>query len=122
MVRDLNFPIKIVPVPTVREPDGLALSSRNQRLTAEERRAAPILFQSLRTGQGLIASGERDAAKVKAAALAVIDREPLVKLEYFEAVDEQMRPVDQIQSDVRLAVAAWLGSTRLIDNVLCRVA
>lgn len=122
MVRDLNFPINIVPVPTVREHDGLALSSRNQRLTAEERRAAPILFQALSEGQRLVASGERQAAKVKAAAVAAMCREPLVKLEYFETVDEQMQPVENIEGDVRLAVAAWVGSTRLIDNVFCRIA
>jgi len=122
MTCDLNFPIEIVPVATVREHDGLALSSRNQRLTADERKAAPILFQALSEGRHLIASGERQPAKVKAAALAVIGREPLVKVEYFEAVDERMQPVEKIQDDVRLAVAAWLGPTRLIDNVLCRVA
>jgi pantoate--beta-alanine ligase len=105
----------------VREGDGLALSSRNQRLTVEERRAAPILFQALSEGQRLVVSGERQAAKVKAAALAVIGREPLVKVEYFETVDERMQPVEHIQGDVRLAVAAWLGSTRLIDNVFCRI-
>ncbi|HEX6546123.1 MAG TPA: pantoate--beta-alanine ligase [Bryobacteraceae bacterium] len=122
MVRDLNFPIEIVPVPTVREQDGLALSSRNQRLTAEERAAAPILFRALSEGRRFIESGEREAAKVKAVALGVIAREPLVKVEYFEAVDERMQPVERIQGDVRLAVAAWLGSTRLIDNVLCPIA
>ena len=122
MTRDLNFPVEIVPVPTVREHDGLALSSRNQRLTADERKAAPILFQALSEGRRLIERGERQPAKVKAAALAVIGQEPLVRVEYFEAVDERMQPVTEIQDDVRLAAAAWLGSTRLIDNVLCRVA
>jgi pantoate--beta-alanine ligase len=122
MTHDLNFPIEIVPVATVREPDGLALSSRNRRLAADERKAAPILFQALSAGQRSIASGERRSAKVKAAALEMISREPLVKVEYFEAVDERMQPVEEIQDDVRLAVAAWLGPTRLIDNVLCRVA
>jgi pantoate--beta-alanine ligase len=106
----------------VREHDGLALSSRNQRLTADERRAAPILFRALSEGRRLIASGERQPAKVKAEALAMIGRESLVKVEYLEAVDERMQPVKDIQDDVRLAVAAWLGPTRLIDNVLCRVA
>lgn len=120
MTRDLNFAIEIVPVPTVREPDGLAMSSRNERLAAEERKAAPILFQALTEGKRLILSGERQAAKIKQASLAVIAREPLVKVEYFEAVDGRMQPVEQIRGDVRLAVAAWLGSTRLIDNVLCR--
>jgi pantoate--beta-alanine ligase len=122
MVRDLNFPIEIVPVATVREHDGLALSSRNQRLTSDERKAAPILFEALSESKRLILSGERQVAKVKQAALAVIGREPLVKVEYFEAADEQMQPVGEIQDEVRLLVAAWLGSTRLIDNVLCRVA
>ena len=121
MVRDLNFPVEIVSVATVREPDGLALSSRNQRLAPAERRAAPILFRALTEGQRLIAGGERQAPAVKAAMLRILEREPAARVEYLEVVDARMQPVDRIPADVRLAAAVWFGSTRLIDNLLCRI-
>jgi pantoate--beta-alanine ligase len=119
MTAELNLPVRIVPVPTVREPDGLALSSRNQRLTAEERRAAPVLYRALRAAEARIRAGSR-AADASHAALEVIAEEPLVRVEYLEVVDaDEMTPVQEIAGPVRVAVAAWLGSTRLIDNVLC---
>jgi pantoate--beta-alanine ligase len=120
MVHDLNFPIRIVPVPTVREADGLALSSRNTRLSPEQRSAAPALFQALREGERLIAAGERDPGVVKAAIIELLRKEPALELEYLEVVDERMQPVTVISTDVRLAAAVWAGSTRLIDNLLCR--
>jgi len=122
MVRDLNFAVEIVPVPTVREADGLALSSRNRRLTPEQRRIAPILYRALTEGQRSIESGERQAAKVKAAVLNILESEPALRTEYAEIVDPRMQPVDSISADVRLVAAVWVGSTRLIDNLLCRTA
>ena len=122
MVRDLNFAVDIVPVATVREPDGLALSSRNRRLTPQQRRMAPTLFRALIEGQRSIAGGERQAAKVKATVLHVLESEPGVRVEYFEIVDPRMQPVDYIPVDVRLVAAVWCGSTRLIDNVRCGTA
>jgi pantoate--beta-alanine ligase len=120
MVRDLNLPVEIAPVPTVRDSDGLALSSRNKHLSVEERRVAPILFQALLVAQGLIATGTTDPAVVKAAASAVLAQQPAVRLEYLEVVDpEEMQPVGHIAGPVRVAAAVWLGSTRLIDNMLC---
>ncbi len=122
MVRDLNLPVEIVPVPTVREADGLALSSRNKRLSAEERKAAPILFQALLVAQKLIAAGSTDPAEVKAAGLAVLGQQPGARAEYFEVVEpEEMQPVERIKGPVRVAGAIWLGSTRLIDNMLCEL-
>jgi pantoate--beta-alanine ligase len=119
MVRDLNLPVEIVPAPTVREPDGLALSSRNQHLNPEERRAAPVLYQALSEARRTIEDGATDPEHVKQAASAVLAQEPLVRIEYLEVVDpEEMQPVDQIAGPVRVAVAAWLGTTRLIDNVM----
>lgn len=118
MVSDLNVPVEIVAVPTVREPDGLAMSSRNQHLSAEERRIAPLLYQALTRGIAAIEAGERDAAAVKQEALALLAAEPAIRVEYLELVDpETMTPVEVIGEDVLFAAAIWLGRTRLIDNL-----
>jgi pantoate--beta-alanine ligase len=120
MVRDLNLTVEIVPVATARESDGLALSSRNKHLGTEERKVAPILFQSLLVAQKLIASGTANPAEVRGAALAVLGQQPLARVEYLEIVDPgDMQPVERIAGPVRVAAAVWLGSTRLIDNMLC---
>ncbi|HSW50611.1 MAG TPA: pantoate--beta-alanine ligase [Bryobacteraceae bacterium] len=120
MTRDLNLPLEVIPVPTVREPDGLAMSSRNRLLTAEEREAAPAVFQALLAAQRVIALGAVDPMEVKAEALAVLSGQPRAKVEYLEVVDpEDMQPVRDISGAVRVAAAVWLGSTRLIDNMLC---
>ncbi len=119
MTRNLNLPVAVIGVPTVREPDGLALSSRNARLNGEERRIAPALYQALQLAEKRIAGGERQPEKIKLEALAALQR-PEIRVEYFEIVDpDEMQPVDQIDRPVRVAVAAWIGATRLIDNVLC---
>ena len=118
MVRDLAIPIEIVVCPTVREPDGLAMSSRNVRLDADARRQAPAIKQALDAAQGLIASGERDASVVAAAAkqrLADAGIEP----EYCDVVSPvDLTPVHVIQHDVLVAIAARVGGVRLIDNTL----
>ncbi|HZT34140.1 MAG TPA: pantoate--beta-alanine ligase [Bryobacteraceae bacterium] len=120
MVADLNMPVEIVPVATVRDPDGLAVSSRNRRLSPEERRAAPALFQALQAAAQAVASGARSAAEAKAAALAVLEACPEIRVEYLEVVDPAtMAPVEQISGPVRIAAAVWLGATRLIDNLYC---
>jgi pantoate--beta-alanine ligase len=117
MVEDLNVPVEIVGVPTVRETDGLALSSRNQRLSREERAAAPQLYQALQNAATRIAEGVRDAAEVKRSALSAISN-PLIRPEYLEIVDPLwVEPVERIAGPVRIAVAAYLGLTRLIDNL-----
>ena len=119
---DLNLPVEVIAVPTVREEDGLALSSRNRRLSAAERKIAPLLFAALEAARRQIARGERDPAVVTREALAILEREPAFRVEYLDVVDAQrMQPVRIIEGDVRVAAAAWLGSTRLIDNVLCRL-
>jgi pantoate--beta-alanine ligase len=120
MVRDLNVPVEIAPVATVRDSDGLAISSRNRHLSSAERKIAPILFQALLVAQKLIATGTTDADQVKAAACAVLAQQPSVKLEYLDVVDpDEMQPVASVAGPVRVAAAVWLGSTRLIDNMLC---
>jgi pantoate--beta-alanine ligase len=109
-------------VPTVREPDGLAMSSRNRHLSAAERTSAAVLYQALREASGLIDAGERDAGVMKKAAASRIGATPGVRLEYFDIVDpEDMQPVSRIGGPVRAAGAIWVGSTRLIDNILCSV-
>jgi len=117
MVADFNVPVTIVGVPTVREADGLALSSRNMRLSARERALAPRLYQALRTASDLIAAGATDAGSVKSAAATVIGRDDLLRLEYLEIVDADVQPVETITGPVLVAGALWVGSTRLIDNL-----
>jgi pantoate--beta-alanine ligase len=120
MVADLNMPVSIVAVPTVREPDGLALSSRNERLTPEQRRAAPAIYAALQLAARRISEGVRDANAVKETALTRLAEEPQLRPEYLEVVDaETMQPVSNVSGRVCVAAAAWLGTTRLIDNVLC---
>jgi pantoate--beta-alanine ligase len=119
MVEDLNLPVTVVGAPIVREPSGLAMSSRNQRLSAEDRAVAATLFRSLQFAGLLIGAGARDAGEVKSQALALLASEPRIRVEYFEIVDpEEMQPVGEIAGPVRIAAAIWVGSTRLIDNVL----
>jgi len=120
MVADLNLPVTIVEVPTVREPDGLALSSRNQHLTPGERRIAPMLNRALRVARQAIAAGATAPEGVKNEALRILSQAPEIRLEYLEIVDPgTMQPVAAISGPVRVALAAWIGNTRLIDNLLC---
>jgi len=118
MVRDLSMPVEIRVCPTVREEDGLAVSSRNTYLSPEERKAATVLYRALGHGKALIESGERDAARVRGAMRELIESEPLARVDYCEVVDaESLAPVSYIEGNVLLAVAAYFGSTRLIDNM-----
>ncbi|WP_075720775.1 pantoate--beta-alanine ligase [Roseburia sp. 499] len=119
MVRDLNFDITIVGCPIVREADGLALSSRNTYLNAEERKAALILNKSLTIGKEMIEAGEKDVEKVREAITKSLQTEPLAKIDYVEIVNsENMEPMEQINSSVLVAIAVYIGKTRLIDNVM----
>jgi pantoate--beta-alanine ligase len=119
MVRDLDLPVKVVACPTVREADGLALSSRNVRLGREERAQAPVLHRALVEARRLVARGERDAGALRAAVLAVIAEAPLARVDYAEIVGaEDLKPVREISGKCLVAVAAWFGETRLIDNMV----
>jgi pantoate--beta-alanine ligase len=119
MVRDLNFAVEIVTCPIVREPDGLAMSSRNAYLDGEERRHALVLQRSLQETRQRFQAGERTAARLIAAAMEVLARVPQVALDYFEIVDpETLDPVEQVSQRTLVAVAAYVGSTRLIDNTV----
>ncbi len=118
MVRDLNMDLEIVPVPIVREPDGLAMSSRNTYLNQEERKAATCLYRALKEAVRLYEEGERDAAKIREAARKVIEAEPLAKIDYVEVVDpETFKPVERVEKGTLVALAVFVGPARLIDNV-----
>jgi pantoate--beta-alanine ligase len=119
MVSDLNIDVEIVRGPTVREPDGLAMSSRNSYLTDEERRDAPVLYQALERGRALYAEGERDAAKVLDEMRALIESRPSAEVQYVVAVDSHtLDAVDVLGPGTMLALAVFFGSTRLIDNAV----
>jgi pantoate--beta-alanine ligase len=120
MVADLNVPVTIAPVPTVREADGLALSSRNQHLSAPERALAPSLFRALTVVREAVALGETDAKAVKRRAAEAIPTDERLRLEYLELVDPwTFQPIETVTGPVVAAGALWVGKTRLIDNVLC---
>jgi pantoate--beta-alanine ligase len=119
MARDLSFPVEIVACPTVREPDGLAMSSRNARLTPEQREAAGCLFLALSEGAELARSGERDAARIVAAMAREIGATREARLDYAAVVDEAtFGEVGRIEAPARALVAAAFGEVRLIDNLL----
>jgi pantoate--beta-alanine ligase len=118
MVRDLDMPVDVLGCPTVREIDGLALSSRNALLPLEERRAAPILFEALSGAASLVRKGERSGDVVRADMARRIGSEPLARLDYVSLVEEETwADVSVIQGPVRALVAASFGPVRLIDNL-----
>lgn len=122
MVEDLNFDIEIVVCPTVREEDGLAMSSRNIYLQPEERKAATVLYRSLRLAEEMVRGGEREARAVISAVRELLDAEPLVEPEYVEVVNwHLLQPVERLQGEVLVALAARVGRARLIDNVLLKI-
>jgi pantoate--beta-alanine ligase len=119
MVRDLNMPVTIEVCPIVREPDGLAISSRNGYLSAQERKSALVLHRSLMRVQKLFESGERDSASLISAAKHEFASAPAVRLDYIEIVDpETLEPETALTKPTLVAVAAFVGQTRLIDNIL----
>lgn len=118
MVRDLSFPVEVVACPTVRERDGLAMSSRNAYLTAEERAAAPVVHRALQAGRSAILAGERDPAAVRELMAHIIEAEPLAELDYAEVVDaDSFTFPDRLSGNLRLLAAVRFGRARLIDNV-----
>ncbi len=119
MVRDLNFPVDLVVCPTVREPDGLALSSRNAYLSPEERKAATVLYRALSAARKKYDSGERDAESLRTIMREVVSLEPLAREQYISAADpETLEELQKIDSAVLLSLAVRIGKTRLIDNFL----
>jgi len=119
MVADLNFDLKIIPVPTVREPDGLAMSSRNAYLKADERERALALSRALKAAGEAVRSGARSADELQRIALGVLNQTPGVNVEYVAAVDANtLQPMTTLDRPVVVAIAARVGTTRLIDNMV----
>ncbi len=117
MASDLSFPVDVIGCPIVREPDGLAMSSRNVYMSPEHRAAAPVLRRALDAGAAAVQAGERSAERVRAVMRQVVETEPLAVLDYVEVADPStLRPVEVASPEVRLFVAAQLGAARLIDN------
>ena len=123
MIRDLNLPVEIVECPTVREPDGLAMSSRNRRLNPAGRRAAPAIHRALRAAAALAAGGEASAAALAGTARRVLAEQPEVRVQYLEVVDPAtFEAVDSVSGHALVVVAAHVGSVRLIDNCIVGTA
>ena len=119
MVRDLDFPVEIVAVPTVREPDGLAMSSRNTYLSLRERSAATVLYKALTRARELHLEGEQDAEVLRAAMFDILASEPLALADYVSVADpETLEEMALVESDAMASLAVRIGRTRLIDNVL----
>jgi len=119
MVADLNMPLEIVTVPTVREPDGLAMSSRNIYLNSEQRQAATVLYQALTLAEKLWAQGERDAEQIRQQIIALIQKQPLVEIDYVSIADnETLDELDTVSPPALVSLAVRIGKTRLIDNIV----
>ena len=119
MVKDLNFDIEIIGCPIIRESDGLAKSSRNTYLNAEERSAALCLSRSLKIGKEMIENGEKEAQAVKNAIISEIEKEPLAKIDYVEIVDlDNLESTNRTDVGILCAMAVYIGKTRLIDNFI----
>ncbi len=122
MVKDLNYDIEVLVVPTVREKDGLAMSSRNVYLNSKEREEAPVLYRALKLAEGLIRNGERDAKRVKGAMRSLIREESEGRIDYIEIVDtNRLEPVKKLKGEVLIALAVYFGKARLIDNIIVKV-
>jgi len=121
MTKDLDFPVAIVVCPTVREADGLAMSSRNAYLNAEERQAATVLFRALSAAKTAFEEGERDAEKLRQVVRETVASEPLATLQYVSCADyETLQELERVERKALLSMAVFMGKTRLIDNFVLR--
>jgi len=119
MTRDLNFPIEIVVGPTLRESDGLAMSSRNTYLDPDERKAATVLFRALNAAKAAYLSGERDGDALRAAMRQTIEAQPRARLAYVSCADPRtLQELDKVEQGALLSMAVFIGKTRLIDNLI----
>jgi pantoate--beta-alanine ligase len=123
LVQDLNFPVRIISAPTVREPDGLAMSSRNVYLSPTQRAQSTVLYKSLQRAKALIESGERDAKRVIAEMERVIATASEAKIDYIEIVRvSDLQPIEKLDGLVLIALAVYFGKARLIDNIILDVS
>ena len=119
MVADLNMNLEIVAVPTMREPDGLAMSSRNTYLNPEQRQAATVLYRALTMAQELWSQGEKDAAKIRRQMVDLIRKEPLATIDYVSIADnDTLEELDKVKPQALVSMSVRIGNTRLIDNVV----
>ena len=119
MVKDLNMNLEIVVCPTIREPDGLAMSSRNTYLNAEQRKGAHVLYQALQKAREMVGEGEKSVAEIRLEMTAMINKEPLANIEYISFADnETLKEVHRIKPPVLVSMAVKFGKTRLIDNTV----
>ncbi len=119
MTRDLNYPIEIVVCPTVREADGLAMSSRNVYLSPAERQAATVLYRALRAAEQAYRAGERNAERLRAVMRQVLESEPLARVQYVSCADfDTLQELDEVRGKALLSMAVFIGNTRLIDNIV----
>jgi pantoate--beta-alanine ligase len=121
LTRDLNFPIEIVVAPTVREADGLAMSSRNVKLDENERKAATVLYRALQTAKKAYEGGERDGSALRNVMEETIQSEPLAKVQYISCADRMtLQELDEVKDGALLSMAVFVGKTRLIDNIVIK--
>ena len=119
MVKDLNMNLEVIACPTIREPDGLAMSSRNSYLKPDERKAAPVLYQSLKLAEKLYSEGERNAEKIRREMMSLIQQQPAADIDYISIADnETLDEVDEITRPVLVSLAVKIGKPRLIDNLI----
>jgi pantoate--beta-alanine ligase len=119
MVADLDMNLEVIAVPTVREPDGLAMSSRNSYLNPEERKAAVVLYEALKLAQELLSGGERDAPAIRRQMTELIQKQPLAEIDYISIADaETLDELDEVKPPALVSLAVKIGKTRLIDNVV----
>lgn len=122
MVKDLNYDINILIGPIIREPDGLAKSSRNRYLSNQQRKDALVLNRSLLSAEQMIKNGSRDAEPIKQNMIKIINSVSLAKIDYIELVDTgNLKPVNKLKGEILIAVAVWIGKARLIDNVILKI-
>lgn len=123
MVKDLDLPLKIRVLPTVREEDGLAMSSRNSYLTPEERKKAPVLYRSLKKAEEMIKGGEKDAGRVREEMKKMIDAVGITRIDYIAIVNPRnLEDLEKIEGEVLVAIAVRFASARLIDNLILGTA
>jgi pantoate--beta-alanine ligase len=121
MAAELDMGIEVITLPTVREPDGLAMSSRNSYLSEEERKAAAVLHKSLRLAEDLYSQGEKDARKIKEEMRRLIDKEPLTRIDNISIADNRtLEELDKIKPPTLVSLAVFIGRTRLIDNIVLK--